>query len=445
MSERASNRPGFGWRTPMIVIVAGCLISLLGFGVRSVFGLFLEPMTVERGWDRETFALAIALQNLLWGLLLPVAGAIADRFGSTRVLAFGALAYAAGIWGMATYASGFALQLFGGVVIGTGLAFTAFSLALAAMGRVVGPQRRSLVFGVGVAAGSVGQVLFSPITQAFISSFGWHDSLLILSVCAMLILPLAFALPPGPWGGASTEPEQSLREALGEATGHRGYMLLTAGFFVCGFHVTFIGVHFPAYVSDLGLDPRIGAYCMAIIGLFNIAGSLGAGAAGTRWSKRSSLAVIYFARALVIAALLLAPKTPLVMYLFAAGMGLLWLSTVPLTSSIVAQIFGVRYMATLFSIVFLSHQVGSFLGVWLGGWIYDATGSYDPVWWAGVGFGLAAAFIHLPIDERPLPRLGVPAAAMPRGLGTATWDANLGPVLVMATGLAVIAVTFSLG
>jgi MFS family permease len=393
------------WRTPLLVIIAGCLIAMIGFGIRSVFGLFLEPMTLTHGWSRETFALAMAIQNLLWGIGVPVAGAMADRFGPMKVLSFGALLYAIGVWGMATTDSSLGLHLFGGVLTGLGIAFSAFSIALAAMAKVVGPERRTLVLGLGTAAGSFGQVVFSPLGQQFIAAFGWQAALLILAASALLIIPFALVLPDSHTHLGEPAYDQSLVEALREAAGHRGFVLLTVGFFVCGFHVAFITVHFPSYVKDLGLAPEVGAYALAIIGLFNIAGSFLSGAAGTRWSKKSGLAFIYFTRAAVITALLLAPKTPLTIYLFAAAMGILWLSTVPLTSGIVAQVFGVRYMATLFGIVFFSHQIGSFLGVWLGGRLYDTTGTYNAIWWAGVVLGLLAALIHLPINERPLARL----------------------------------------
>ena len=393
-----------GGRRVVVVLVAGCLIAMVGFGIRVSFGLFLEPMSQGQGWGRETFAMAMAIQNLLWGIGLPVAGGLADRFGTVRVIAGGAAIYALGVWGMAESSSPLALIVFGGVMTGLGVAFTAFSLAMVAMARAVGPQRRSFALGLGTAAGSIGQVVFSPLTQTFITAYGWHASLLILATVALSMIPLALALPGGR-PGDSHGPEQSLSQALREAAGHRGYVLLTAGFFVCGFHVAFIAVHFPAYVRDMGLPAEVGAYALALVGLFNIVGSFAAGIVGQRYSKRYSLSVIYFARAVIITALLLAPPGELTIYVFSAAMGILWLATVPLTTGIVAQVFGVRYMATLFGVVFFSHQVGSFLGVWLGGLIYDATGSYDPMWWAGVFFGVAAALVHLPIDERPLQRL----------------------------------------
>lgn len=393
------------WRTPLIVILAGCVIATVGFGLRSTFGLFLNPMTIDQGWSRETFALALAIQNLLWGVGVPIAGALADRFGPPRVLAIGAVVYALGVWGMAEAESGLTLHLFAGVITGLGVAFTAFSIAMAAMARVVGPERRSLALGLGTAAGSFGQVLFSPLTQSWINAFGWHDALLILAMTAFVIIPLAFVLPSDTSAKGEADSQQSLSHALREAASHRGYMLLTIGFFVCGFHVAFITVHFPAYVRDLGLSAETGAYAIALIGLFNIAGSFMSGVYGQGRSKKNGLSTIYFLRALTIAGLLIAPKTDMVIFVFAAIMGVLWLSTVPLTTGIVAQIFGIRYMATLFGIVFFSHQLGSFLGVWLGGYLYDQIGTYDPVWWAGILLGLAAAVIHLPINEKPLARL----------------------------------------
>ena len=389
---------------PAIVIIAGCLIALLGFGARSAFGLFLEPMTFARGWDRETFSVAMALQNLAWGIGVPLASMLADRYGPTRVLGGGALVYALGILGMASFDSVAALYVFGGLLTGSGIALTSFSIALAAMAKVVDERRQSLILGVGTASSSLGQVIFSPVTQLFIANYGWSSALFALAATAVLILPLALLLPSATTGTRPHEADQSIREAIEEALRHRGYLLLTVGFFVCGFHVAFITVHFPSYVSDLGLPAHVGALSLSLIGLFNILGAFLSGIAGARFSKKLGLATIYAVRAIVITLLMLSPKTPTTIYLFAACMGVLWLSTVPLTSGIVAQVFGVRYMATLFGIVFFSHQLGSFSGIWLGGFLYDRTGSYDIVWWSGVALSIAAMLIHLPIDERPLAR-----------------------------------------
>ena len=399
------NRSIIPWRSALMVIIAACAISTIGFGIRSVFGLFLEPMTMARDWPRETFALAMALQNLLWGIALPFAGAMADRVGPVRVIMIGAIIYCIGVAGMTVSESSLALYFSGGILTGTGIAFASFSIALAAMARVVGAEKRSLVLGIGTAAGSFGQVLFSPISQGFIAAYGWSATLLILAATTLVMIPLALLLPGNPSSSSEAQSDQTMAEALAEAVTHRGFMLLTTGFFVCGFHVAFITVHFPAYVRDLGLNPAVGAYSIALIGLMNIVGSFLSGMVGQRWSKKCGLSVIYLARAVCIFLLLMAPKTELTIYLFAGTMGILWLSTVPLTTGIVAQVFGLRYMATLFGLVFLSHQIGSFLGVWLGGRLYDQTGSYDGMWWAGIITGVLAALIHLPINEKPLPRL----------------------------------------
>lgn len=398
------------WRTPLLVIAAGCLIALLGFGTRSAFGLLLEPMTVAHGWGRETFAFALAVQNLVWGFGVPFASMLADRYGPSRVLAVGALVYGIGTAGMATATTGTSLLLFGGVLTGLGIALTSFSIALAAMARVVEPGRQSLVLGIGTSAGSFGQVLFSPLSQLVIVEYGWDSALLFLAASVLFIAPLAFLLPGNADTPGHATVEQGLGEAILEAARHRGYMLLTVGFFVCGFHVAFITVHFPAYVRDLGLAAEVGAWAIAIIGLFNIIGSFLSGLAGQRWPKKNGLVVIYSLRAIAISTLLIADKSATTIYAFAAVMGILWLSTVPLTSGIVAQVFGLRFMATLFGFVFLSHQLGSFLGVWLGGYLYDRTGSYDVVWWTGVALSVAAALIHVPINERPLRRVLRPTA-----------------------------------
>lgn len=389
------------------MMIVGCLICIIGFGARSSFGLFLSPMTAAMGWDRETYALAMAFQNLLWGLMMPMAGMVADRYGYILVIGGGALIYAFGTFGMAVIDSTTLLYLTGGVLTGAGISLTAFSLVSAAMVRVIGPDKRSLVLGLGTAASSVGQVLYSPVTQGMIEGYGWQNGLFFVAFSTLFILPLAMFLPNSPKVTGEAETRQTTLEAIREAIGHRGYLLLTTGFFVCGFHVAFITVHFPAYVTDLGLAPIVGAWSIALIGLFNIFGSLLSGMYGQWRSKKLGLSFIYSARALTIYVLLIVPKTELTIYLFAAVMGILWLSTVPLTTGVVAQVFGVRYMATLYGFVFLSHQLGSFLGVWLGGVLHDTTGSYDLMWKAGIILGLVAAVVHLPINEQPLPRLSM--------------------------------------
>lgn len=389
----------------IFILAIGSVVAMVGFGVRASFGLFLSPMTEAHGWNRELFSLALALQNLCWGIAMPFAGALADRFGAPKVLVFGALLFAAGVVGMAVVQTGIYFILFAGLITGMGIAFTSFSLVMAAMAKLVGPERRSFALGLGTAAGSLGMVVFSPLGQTFITLYGWHTALYLLAGCLLAMIPLMFFLPSGTKAVGEPAFDQTLTEALHEAMKHRGYILLSAGFFVCGFHVAFISVHFPAYIRDLGMDGSVAAIALALIGFCNIIGSFSAGLFGQRFSKKIGLSSIYFTRAIVITCLLVAPKTELTIYAFAVCMGLLWLATVPLTTGIVAQIFGARYLATLFGIVFLSHQLGSFLGIWLGGYLYDTIGSYDPVWWAGVAFGLLAAFMHLPINERPLARL----------------------------------------
>lgn len=387
-----------------VVILAGCVIAVLSLGERSAFGLFLGPMTEARGWTRETFALAIAVQNLVWGAAQPIMGGLADRYGSGRVLVAGALLYSAGLYVASFAASPLMLQLGMGILVGVGLAAASFTIVLAAFGRSVTPAKRSIAFGLGTAAGSFGQFLFGPLSQALIGSIGWDRALIVLAVTVLAVAPLAYALR----GRAETEaggPQQTFREALSEAFGYRGYILLVFGFFVCGFHVTFIAVHLPPYLTDLGMSPMLGGWALAIIGLFNIVGSLAAGAIGSRFSKAYSLSILYFLRSVAILGFISVPVSPTSVLVFAAAMGLLWLSTVPLTSGLVAVMFGPRYMATLFGFVFFSHQIGSFLGVWLGGRLYDQTGSYDMVWWISIALGIFAAIVHLPIRDAPAPRL----------------------------------------
>jgi predicted MFS family arabinose efflux permease len=388
-------------RLPVAIVLAGCLICLLSVGVRASFGLFLPSVSADMGWGREVFAFGIAIQNLVWGLGLPVFGIVADKWGSGRTIVVGALCYVIGVALMSTTASPLGFHLSAGLLVGLGLSGTGFGVVLAAMGRAVGPERRSLALGFGAAAGSLGQFTLVPLGQVLLESFGWQTAFLLLAGVSALMLPLVWPLRTRPDQRPAAS-GQSLGAALEEARQHRGYCLLTAGYFVCGFHVAFISVHLPAYVVDKGLSPEVGAWALSLVGLFNVAGSLLAGYVGGRWSKKNSLAAIYAIRAVVFTLFVLAPTSVPSVLAFAVAMGFLWLSTVPLTTAVVAQIFGPRYMATLVGIVFLSHQVGSFAGVWLGGYLYDTTGSYDAVWWLGVVLGLAAALLHWPIDERAL-------------------------------------------
>jgi MFS family permease len=386
-----------------VIIAAGCMIAIISFGPRSALGLFFAPMIEARGWSREVAALAIAIQNLLWGAGQPIAGMVADRYGTGRVLVAGAILYAIGLIGTAYVTSGLMLQLFLGVFLGLGLAAASFSIVLAAFGRAVTPEKRSIAFGIGTAAGSLGQFLFAPLGLGLIDAFGWDTALVVLGVGMLAIIPLAFALRGR--ATAHTGPAQSIPQALREAFGHGSYVLLVVGFFVCGFHVAFITTHLPPFIADMGLSPGWGAWAIALIGLFNIVGSLGAGFLGQKLPKQKSLAFIYLGRSVVILLFIIFPVTPASVLIFAAAMGLLWLSTVPFTSGLVAVMFGPRYMATLFGFVFFSHQIGAFLGVWLGGRLYDQTGSYDMVWWISIGLGVFAAVVHWPISEAPVARL----------------------------------------
>ena len=388
-------------RLPVVIILSGCLLCLISLGVRAGFGLFLPPVSADLGWGREVFAFGIALQNLVWGLGQPFFGAVADKFGSARTIAFGAVFYVVGVALMSTTASPLGFHVSAGLLVGLGLGGTGFGVVLAAMGRAVAPEKRSLALGFGAAAGSLGQFTLVPLSQTLITAFGWQNALLVLAAITLLMLPLTFPLRSRP-GERAAAGGQSLGAALVEARQHLGYCLLTCGYFVCGFHVAFIAVHLPAYVVDRGLAPEVGAWALALVGLFNVVGSLSAGYFGGRYSKKNCLSLLYLSRAVVFAVFVLTPSSVTSVLGFAVIMGLLWLSTVPLTTALVAQIFGPRYMATLVGIVFFSHQLGSFSGVWLGGYLYDATGSYDIVWWLGVVLGVAAALLHWPIDERSL-------------------------------------------
>ncbi len=396
---------------PWLIIVTGCLIAGLTFGPRSVMGFFQLPMLAETGWDRTTFGLAMALQNLCWGIGQPVFGAIADRYGTWRVLALSAVMYAAGLYLMAVADAPIWLHVGGGILIGLGVAAGSFGIILAAFARNVAPEQRSLAFGLGTAAGSAGMFVFAPITQGLIDAVGWSDTLVYLAV-AMLVVPiLAVPLRGNSESGtqSAAEIEQTTAQALREAFGYNGYLLLTAGFFVCGFQVAFVTAHFPAYISDIGIAADYAVIGMALIGFFNIIGSLASGILGQRYSKPMLLVGLYVTRAVTIALFLLLPQTPASVVVFSIVIGLLWLSTVPLTNALVAIMFGTRHLGMLGGIVFFSHQIGSFLGVWLGGYLYDLLGSYDPVWWLGVALSGLAAIVNWPILERPVDRQLAPA------------------------------------
>ncbi len=396
-----------GWRTPLIIVIAGCLIAMLSFGPRSTLGFFLTPMSLANGWGRDVFGLALAIQNLLWGIGQPLAGAVADRYGTVRVLCGGAILYALGLALMAYSHTPGMLHLTAGVLIGFGLSGCSFNLVISAFGKLVPESWRSLAFGVATAAGSFGQFLFSPLSVLLQDSVGWQNALVFFAAIILLVLPLSLALATpratAPTAGAA-EP-QSVRQALGEACAHRSYIYLVLGFFTCGFQVAFITVHLPAYLSDQGLSALVGGWTIAAIGLFNIIGSLCSGWLGGRLPKRYILSVIYIIRAVAVLVFISFPVTPASALVFGAVIGLMWLSTVPPTNGIVMVMFGTKWLAMLTGLVFFSHQVGGFLGVWLGGFAFERTGSYDLVWWLSILFGVLSALINLPIVEKPVARL----------------------------------------
>ena len=414
MTQAAAAARSIGWRTPTVIILCGCLIALLGFGPRSSFGFFLAPMSQANGWGRDVFALAFALQNLLWGIGQPFAGAIADRFGMVRVLSVGALMYATGLALMAYTTSPLTLQVTAGVLVGFGLSGCSFNLVIAAFGKLLPERYRAIAIGAGTAAGSFGQFLFAPFGVALIGGIGWQHALLVFSGLLLLIVPMSIALatqPNAPSGvGRATPQTQSLTSALAEAFGHRSYVLLVFGFFTCGFQLAFITLHLPAYLIDRGLSAEVGGWTLATIGLFNIVGSISVGWLSTIYPRRYLLAINYFLRSVFITAFVLLPASTVTTLLFGAGMGLMWLSTVPPTSGLVSLMFGTRWLATLYGFAFFSHQVGGFLGAFLGGVLYEKTGSYNIVWWLAVAFGLLSAVINLPIVEKPVMR-AAPAAA----------------------------------
>ena len=394
------------------LLICGAAIVTLSMGIRHGFGLWLQPITQAQGWTRENFAFAMAIQNLAWGVSGIFAGMVADRFGAFRVIMVGAVAYALGLVGMAHASSTTQFTLATGLLIGMAQAGTTYAVVYGVIGRNVSAERRSWAMGITAAAGSFGQFLMVPTEGFLIASLGWQQALDALGLAALLIIPLAWGLrEPGFVGGAAPQREQSIVQALREAFRYPSFQLLMAGYFVCGFQVVFIGVHMPSYLKDKGLSPQVASYALALIGLFNVFGTYIAGSLGQRMAKKNILAFIYFARAAAITVFLLAPLTPISVYLFASAMGMLWLSTVPPTNATVAQIFGVAHLSMLSGFVFFSHQIGSFMGVWLGGYLYDRTGSYDVVWYIAIALGVFAGLVNLPVREAPIAR--TPAAGQP--------------------------------
>src|SRR3954468_20090319 len=394
------------WRTPLVIIICGCAIALLSFGPRSSLGFFIQPMSREFVWGRDVFGLALAVQNLLWGRAQPVAGAIADRFGILRVMCVGAVLYAGGLLMMRYAATPFSLDIGAGVLIGFGLSGCSFNLVLSAFSKLLPPERRGIALGAGTAAGSFGQFLFAPFGVALIDNFGWQAALTVFAFLMLLIVPLSLALatPPATSADVPVADQQSFRTALAEAFGHRSYVLLMLGFFTCGFQLAFITVHLPSYLVDRGMPVQTGGWVVAAIGLFNIIGSLSVGWLQNRFPKRYILSAIYFTRALSIVAFISFPITTFSAIAFGVVTGLTWLSTVPPTSALVALMFGTRWFATLYGFAFVSHQVGGFLGVLLGGVVFEQFGSYTPIWWLSVLFGVLSALINLPIVEAPVAR-----------------------------------------
>ncbi len=391
------------WRTPLVILIVGCIVLTLSMGVRHTAGLFLQPMTADLGWNRETFSFAIAIQNLVWGLASPFAGALADRHGAGRTVFGAAVLYVLGLVLMAHASTPLAFDLSAGVLIGLGLSGTTFAVIMGVIGRHTTPARRSLVLGIASAGGSFGQFAVLPIGQMLISAYGWQSALVLLAAGVGLIAPLAWALADGYQPAASTG--QSVGEALREAGGERSFHYLFWGYFVCGFQTAFIMLHLPAYLVDGGLTANVGMTAVALIGLFNILGSFVFGWGGGRTSKKNLLALIYGLRAVAILIFMLVPLTTATAWIFAAVMGFLWLATVPLTNGLVAQIFGLRYLSMLGGVVFLGHQLGSFLGAWLGGRIFDETGSYALAWGIAIGLSLVATACSWPINEKPLARV----------------------------------------
>ena len=409
IAERTAVRSA-GWRTPAVIVACGCLIAVISYGPRSSFGFFMKPMTLDNGWGRDVFAFSVALQTLIYGMVQPFSGAIADRFGTIRVIIVGALLYASGVYMMAHATTPGELYVTSGVLIGLGLTGCSFSLIIPSFGKLLPESWRSISFGAGTAAGSFGQFLFSPLGVSLIDTVGWRAALEIFAAIVLLIIPLSFAVSTSQQvatakaAAASAMPLQNYRQALAEAFGHRSFILLVIGYFTCGFQLNFVTLHLPSYLIDRGLSAEVGGWTLGVIGLFNVVGALGSGYLAGRLPKRYILAVIYSTRALAVIFLITMPASPTVAIIYGAVTGLLWLSSVPPTSGLVAVMFGTRWLSMLIGIAFLSHQVGGALGVYLGGLLYERTGSYDIIWWGGVFFGVFSALINLPIVEKPVAR-----------------------------------------
>ncbi len=397
-------------RRVAIVMAAAAAALAVSLGVRQGWGLYIAPMTLDLGWSREAFGLAIAIQNLLWGAAQPVAGMLADRYGSGRIIGVGAALYVLGVWGMSTAVTPLELTITGGVLIGLGMSGAGFSVVYSAVARMVAPEKRTHALAMVSAMSGVGPLLLPKISEQLIAGYGWHLSLVATAIFCLLMVVLASQLTgrsEADAGGVA----QNWHQALSEAGGNQGFILLTFGFFVCGFHVTFIGTHLPGFVASCGLPTQVAGTALALIGAANIVGTWLAGTLSRRYRQKNLLSLIYLGRAVLVALLIVAPRTEWTIYAFSAVFGLLWLSTVPLTSGLVAQLFGARHLGMLFGLVFFSHQIGAFLGAWLGGLMYDATGNYDAMWYASVALGLLAAVLHWPIRDRPVDRLGMTQTA----------------------------------
>lgn len=411
MATPSASSPRPAWRTPIVILICGTVIVLMSFGVRQTYGLFLPPISEANNWNAGVFSLAMALQVLVWGFSQPFFGAIADKYGAGRVVSFGVILYAIGLYFMANSTTELGIHISTGLLTGLAMSATGFPIILAVVGRSVSAERRSLFLGIASAGGSSGQVIVVPFAHYFMADGGYVNALLILALAMCLIVPLTAAMAGKPTRPDGSGVDQSIKEAVGEALQHRGYVLLVIGFFVCGFQTLFIASHLPLFLKDVGISSGTAAWALALIGLFNIIGSFAWGALGGRYSKKYMLAILYMMRSFGIIGYLLLPITDMSTLIFASFMGLTWLGTIPLTSGLVAQIFGTQYMAMLYGFAFLSHQVGSFIGTLFGGLVRDWTGSYDPIWWSAVALGFIAAAIHWPIDERPVERMTAPTTS----------------------------------